>query len=81
MMEEFTSQCSRKKSDAKNFNKAINKHGLDAQHLATALAAATTTYLGAAERRQLKDGQDYSWRQRNPERGVVEHFVLERQPS
>jgi hypothetical protein len=80
MMEEFTSQCSRKKSDAKNFNKAINKRGLDAQHLATALAAATTTYLGAGERTQLKDGQE-SWRQRNPERGVIEHFVLERQPS
>jgi hypothetical protein len=33
MMEEFTSQCSRKKSDAKNFKKAINKRGLDAQRL------------------------------------------------
>jgi hypothetical protein len=42
MMVEFTSQCS-KKSDAKTFNKAINKHGPDAQHLATALAAATAT--------------------------------------
>src|SRR6476659_5326212 len=30
----------KKKSDAKSFNKAINKHGLDAPHLATALAAA-----------------------------------------
>ena len=44
----------KKKSDAKNFNKAINKHGLDAPHLATELAAATATYLGAAERTQLK---------------------------
>jgi hypothetical protein len=34
----------KKKSDAKNLSKAINKHGLDSQHLATALAAATTTY-------------------------------------
>jgi len=42
-MEEFTSQCSRKKSDAKSFNKAINKHDLDAPHLATELAAATAT--------------------------------------
>ena len=45
----------KKKSDAKSFNKAINKHGLDAPHLATELAAATATwYLGAAERTQLK---------------------------
>ncbi len=71
----------KKKSDAKSFNKAINRHGLDGQHLATALAAATATYLGAAERTQQKNGQDYSRRQRNPERGVIEHFVLERQPS
>jgi hypothetical protein len=71
----------KKKSDAKNFNKAINKHGLDAQHLAMALAAARATYLGAAQRTQQKDGQDYSRRQRNAERGVIEHFVLERQPS
>ena len=48
----------KKKSDAKSFNKAINKHGLDAPHLATALAAATATYLGASERTQLKNGQD-----------------------
>jgi hypothetical protein len=80
MMEEFASQCSRKKSDAKSFNKAINKHGLDAPHLATALAAATATYLGAGERTQLKNGQDYSRRQRNPESGIIEHFVLETQP-
>ena len=33
----------KKKSDAKSFNKAINKHGLDALHLATELAAATAT--------------------------------------
>jgi hypothetical protein len=52
----------KKKSDAKSFNKAINKHGLDALHLATELAAATATYLGAAERTQLKNGQDYSRR-------------------
>jgi hypothetical protein len=71
----------KKKSDAKSFNKAINKHGLDVQHLATALAAARATYLGATERTQQKNGQDYSRRQRNPERGVIEHFVLERQPS
>ena len=44
----------KKKSDAKNFNKAINKHGLDAPHLATALAAATARYLGAAERTTTK---------------------------
>jgi hypothetical protein len=44
----------KKKSDAKSFNKAINKHDLDAPHLATELAAATATYLGAAERTQLK---------------------------
>ena len=70
----------KKKSDAKSFNKAINKHGLDAPHLATELAAATATYLGAAERTQLKNGQDYSRRQRNPESDVIEHFVLETQP-
>jgi len=40
----------KKKNDAKSFSKAINKHGLNAQHLATALAAATAKYLGAAER-------------------------------
>ena len=44
----------KKKTDAKSFNKAINKHALDAPHLATALAAATATYSGAAERTQLK---------------------------
>jgi hypothetical protein len=33
----------KKKTDAKSLNKAINKHGLDAPHLATALAAATAT--------------------------------------
>jgi len=44
----------KKKKRCEKFNKAINKHGLDAQHLATARAAATTTYLGAAKRRQLK---------------------------
>ena len=71
----------KKKSDEKSFNKAINKHGLDAQHLATALAAATATYLGATERTQQKNGQDYSRLQRNPERGVIEYFVLEMQPS
>ena len=70
----------KKKSDAKSFNKAINKHGLDAPHLATALAAATATYLGAAERTQLKNDQNYSRRQRNPESGVIEYFVLETQP-
>jgi hypothetical protein len=70
----------KKKSDAKSFNKAINKYGLDEPHLATELAAATATYLGAAERTQLKNGQDYSRRQRNPESGVIEHFVLETQP-
>jgi hypothetical protein len=70
----------KKKSDAKSFNKAINKHGLDALHLARELAAATATYLGAAERTQLKNGQDYYRRQRNPESDVIEHFVLETQP-
>ena len=45
----------KKKSDAKSFNKAINKYGLDAPHLATELAAATATYLGAGERTQLKN--------------------------
>ena len=34
----------KEKKHAKNFNEAINKHGVDAQHLTTALAAATTTY-------------------------------------
>jgi hypothetical protein len=71
----------KKKSDAKSFNKAINKHGLDVQHLATALGAATAKCLGTAERTPQKNGQDNSRRQRNPERGVIEHFVLERQPS
>ena len=81
MMEEFTSQCSRKKAMRKRFNKAINKRGLDvAQHFTTALAAAKASYLRAAERTQLKNGQDYSRRQRNPESGAIEHFVLERQP-
>jgi len=44
----------KKKKRCEKFNKALNKHGLDAQHLATARAAATTTYLGAAKRKQLK---------------------------
>ena len=55
-------------------------YGLDAPHLATELAAATATYLGAAERTQLKNDQNYSRRQRNSENGVIEHFVLETQP-
>jgi len=54
----------KKKSDAKSFNKAINKHDLDAPHLATALAASTATYLGATERTQLKNDQGYSRRQK-----------------
>jgi hypothetical protein len=37
----------KKKSDAKSFNKAINKYGLDEPHLATELAAATATYFGS----------------------------------
>jgi hypothetical protein len=44
-----------RKAIRKTWKKAINKHGpVIAEHLATALAAATATYLGAGDKKSRK---------------------------
>jgi len=58
MMERFHMAMLKKKTRKairKTFKKAINKHGPDvAQYLATALAAAAATYLGAGGKKSHK---------------------------
>jgi hypothetical protein len=70
----------KKKSDAKSFNKAINKYGLDAPHFGNRTCCRHSDVLGSRGTNTPKNGQHYSRRQRNPESGVIEHFVLETQP-